>query len=148
MNQHFDFDKIMDYDTESILDSTQVINPIWKELDSKIASCQNKLNYRFKKFGDIELHPETDQEKLKKQIKEKAKLRKEINALEKEIKDIKEKRSDVSKHIDFKDLPDDAKFKKHNSNNRLLLNTIKMIDYRAESVTVGSVAHTAGESRT
>jgi prepilin-type processing-associated H-X9-DG protein len=133
MNQHFDFDKIMEYETESIPGSTQVINPIWKDLDSKISLCRSKLNYRFKKFGDMELHPETDQEKLKKQIKEKKKLRKEIDALEKEIENIKEKRSDVSKHIDFKDLPDDAKFEKHNSNSRLLLNTIKMIDYRAET---------------
>ncbi|QTA82300.1 Uncharacterized protein dnl_46740 [Desulfonema limicola] len=30
-------------------------------------------------------------------------------------------------------MPEDAKFEKHNSNSRLLFNTIKMIDYRAET---------------
>ncbi|MCK5542116.1 MAG: hypothetical protein KAI40_05440 [Desulfobacterales bacterium] len=52
---------------------------------------------------------------------------------EDELEKLKKKRSDVPKHIDFGDLPDDLKFKKLKSSSRLLLNTIKMIDYRAET---------------
>ncbi len=133
MKQHFNFDKIANYETESIADSTQVINPLWKEPDSKIKTLQSKLNYRLKKFGALELHPETNKEKREKQIKEKTKLKKEIDKIENKIEELKKERSSVSKHIDYKDLPEDAKFEKHNSNSRLLFNTIKMIDYRAET---------------
>jgi len=81
----------------------------------------------------MEPHPETDQEKLKKQNTAKAELREEINQMENELEKLKEKRSAVSKHIDFQDLPDNDKFAKLWSGSRLLLNTIKMTDYRAET---------------
>ena len=133
MKQHFDFDKILEYTVEEISGPIKVINPDWKELDYEIRKLQNKLNYRMKKFGAIELHPETDLKKLEKQINVKAELREEIELMEHEIDGLKEKRTDVSKHIDFDDLPDNEKFKKLRSSSRLLLNTIKMIDYRAET---------------
>jgi hypothetical protein len=133
MHQHYDFDKVMEYMTEDISGTIQVINPAWKDLDYKIRSFQNKLNYRLKKFGAMELHPETDPKKLEKQITEKAELCEEIDLTEKALEELKKKRSAVSKHIDFKNLPDDMKFEKLKSSSRLLLNTIKMIDYRAET---------------
>ncbi|QTA82301.1 Uncharacterized protein dnl_46750 [Desulfonema limicola] len=74
MKQHFNFDKISGYETESIADSTQVINSLWKEPDSKIKTLQSKLNYCLKKFGTLELHPETNKEKREQQIKEKTEL--------------------------------------------------------------------------
>jgi len=133
MKEHFNFDRIMDYETESLADSTQVINPVWKELDFKIKNFQNKLNNRLKKFGDLELHPETDEKKREEQIKEKTKLKKDIDIIENKTEELKKERSSVSKHIDYKELPEDAKFEKHNSNSRLLFNTIKLMDYRAET---------------
>jgi SMC interacting uncharacterized protein involved in chromosome segregation len=78
-------------------------------------------------------HTSKNSDKLEKQITVKAELREEIDLIENEIVDLKEKRSSVSKHIDFADLPIDHKFEKLKSNSRLLLNTIKMIDYRAET---------------
>ncbi len=133
MHQHYDFDKVMENMTEEISGPIRVINPKWKDLDYKIRSCQNKLNYRLQKFGAMELHPETDQKKFEKQIRTKAELLLDIDLMENELKELKEKRSAVSKHLDFQDLPEDAKFEKLKSSSRLLLNTIKMIDYRAET---------------
>lgn len=133
MHQHYDFDKVMEYVTEEISDPIKVINPGWRDLDYKIRSLRSKLNYRLKKFGDMELHPEKDVTKLEKQITEKAELREEIDLMEKELKNLKDQRSAVPKHYDFDELPEDAKFEKLRSSSRLLLNTIKMIDYRAET---------------
>ncbi len=133
MHLHYDFDKVAEFMTEEISGQVRVVNPTWKNHDYKIRSCQNKLNYRLKKFGAMELHPETDQEKLEKQNMAKAELKEEIDFMEKELDELKEKRSAVSKHIDFQDLPDDEKFEKLKSGSRLLLNSIKMTDYRAET---------------
>ncbi len=133
MHQHYDFDKVMEYMTEEISGLTKVINPVWKDLDYRIRSCRGRLNYRIKKFGDMELHPETDRVKMEKQITEKAELREDIDLMEKELEELKKKRSSVSKHIDFQNLPEDKKFEKLKSSSRLLLNTIKMMDYRAET---------------
>ncbi|MCP4458581.1 MAG: hypothetical protein GY816_11245 [Cytophagales bacterium] len=133
MHQHYDFDKVAEFMTEVISDPIQVVNPIWKNHDYKIRSCQNKLNTRLKKFGAMELHPEVDQEKLKKQSRAKTELIEEISLMENELEKLKEKRSAVSKHVDFQDLPDNEKFEKLKSGSRLLLNTLKLIDYRAET---------------
>ena len=133
MHQHYDFDKVMENVTGEISGPIQVVNPKWKELDYEIRSCQNKLNYRMQKFGAMELHPETDRKKLEKQIEKKAELLLEIDLMENELEELKEKRAAVSKHLDFQDLPEDEKFEKLKSSSRLLLNTIKMIDYRAET---------------
>jgi hypothetical protein len=133
MHQHYDFDKVLEHATEEISGPIQVVNPEWKDLDYKIRSCQTKLNYRLKKFGAEELHPETDERKLEKKIMEKAELLEDIDLMENELEELKKKRSATPRHIDFKDLPEDMKFEKHKSGSRLLLNTIKMIDYRAET---------------
>ena len=53
--------------------------------------------------------------------------------MENEIEELKKERSAFPKHLDFYDLPEDMKFEKHKSGSRLLLNTVKMIDYRAET---------------
>ncbi len=150
MSQHYDFDKIIEYMTEEISGPVKVVNPVWRDLDYKIRSWQNKLNYRLKKFGAMEIHPEIEQKKLEKQITAKADLMEEIDLIENEIEGIKKKRSDVSKHIDFHDLPNDVKFEKLKSSSRLLLNTIKMIDYRAEtamSVTLKKFLDRAQDAR-
>ena len=81
----------------------------------------------------MELHPETEQKKLENQIMEKAELLEEIDLMENEIEELKKERSAFPRHLDFHDLPEDMKFEKHKSGSRLLLNTIKMIDYRAET---------------
>ena len=150
MSQHYDFDKIIEYMTEEMSGPIRVVNPVWRELDYKIRSWQNKLNYRLKKFGAMELHPETEQKKLEKQITVKADLMEEIDLIENEIEGLKKKRSELSKHIDFHDLPRDVKFEKLKSSSRLLLNTIKMIDYRAEtamSVTLKKFLDRAQDAR-
>ncbi|MCK5519960.1 MAG: hypothetical protein KAI81_02510, partial [Candidatus Marinimicrobia bacterium] len=66
MHQHYDFDKVAEFMTEEISDTIRVVNPIWKNHNYKIRSCQNKLNTRLKKFGAMELHPEANHKKLKK----------------------------------------------------------------------------------
>ena len=81
----------------------------------------------------MELHPETDQKKLEIQITAKAELRMDIELMENQLGKLKNERAGVSKHIDFRDLPENMKFERLKSSSRLLLNTIKMIDYRAET---------------
>ena len=41
MHLHYDFDKVAEFMTEEISDPMRVVNPIWKNHDYKIRSCQN-----------------------------------------------------------------------------------------------------------
>ena len=63
MMQHFGIDKLLEYKTEPIAETTRVVNPAYRELDGKIRSNNSKLARRKAKFGAIVLEGELERGK-------------------------------------------------------------------------------------
>lgn len=133
MLAHFDFDGLTGYGTSSLSGLEMVVNPAWRTLDGKVNSATGRLNYRLSKFAAMELNPERDDKKREKQIKEKAELLEDIQQRENELARLKGERKAIPKHVELRELPDDLQFKCLDPSRRLFADTIKMIDYRAES---------------
>lgn len=53
--EHFGLDKLVDYCTEPVSESTEVVNPEYRQLDSLIKSNQGKLNRLLAKFATLTL---------------------------------------------------------------------------------------------
>lgn len=133
MLEHFDFDGLTGYGTSSLSGTEKVVNPSWRSFSSKINTINGKLKYRLAKFATVQLNPEQDDKKQEKQIKEKAQLIEEIDLLKNELEGLKEKRKDIPKHVELQSLPEELQFKCLDPSRRLFTDTIKMIDYRAET---------------
>ncbi len=66
----------------------------------------------------------------------KAVLLEEITAFQKKLEELKSKRSDLDKHIEISELPEEARFSKLKTQTKQLVDTVKMIAYRAETAMV------------
>jgi hypothetical protein len=79
------------------------------------------------------LHPESDATALAKWEKRKAELVEEIEQLEHELTDINSQLKTTPSHLEWDKLPETEKFQRLAPSRKQLVDTIKMIAYRAET---------------
>ncbi len=139
MMQHFDIDQINEHGAQSIPDTQRVVNPAWRELNRKKNSIVNKLRYRQSRFGSMTIHPETKDEPEKYEIwvDKKAKLFEEIQDYEHQRDKMKSELKNTDKHITLAELDEKDKFHGLRPGRRRLVETVRMIAYRAETAMVG-----------
>jgi prepilin-type processing-associated H-X9-DG protein len=131
--EHFGLDKLVDYCTEPVSDSTQVVNPEYRQLDSQIKSSQGKLNRLLARFATLTLDAPIEPGKVEPFLQKKAVCQEDIEAFQTQIRKLKEKRKQVLHHIKVKDLPEQEQFKQLSTQSKHFIDTIKMIAYRAET---------------
>ena len=131
--EHFGLDKLVDYCIEPVSESTQVVNPEYRQLDSQIKSSQGKLNRLLAKFATLTLNAPIEPDKVEPFLQKKSVCQEEIEAFQAQIKGLKEKRKQVAHHIKVKDLPEEDQFKQLSTQSKHFIDTIKMIAYRAET---------------
>jgi len=139
MMQHFDIDVLLEYGVTQFPDTEKVINPSWRQLNRSRNSLQNKLRYRRARFAEMTMHPETEDEpaKYRNWLKKKADLLEEIENFEYQLKKLKAKLKDTSKHITWGELDEKDKFLRLLPGKKRLMDTIRMVAYRAETAMVG-----------
>lgn len=133
MMQHFGIDKLLEYKTDPIAETTRVVNPAYRELDGKIRSNNSKLARRKAKFGAIVLEGELEKKKVKEYERQKAELQDEISFLQKQTDELKARRKECPRHISFAELPEGEQFSALANDKKQIVDTIKMIAYRAET---------------
>ena len=120
-------------ETEVKMPAGEVINPLWRELDRKRRSLKSKLTNRSTRYAALDLHPEPDETKAARWSRQKADLVEEIEQIEHELEAVKQQMADTSKHLDWECLPETDQFQRLLPSRKRLLDTIKMIAYRAET---------------
>ncbi len=141
MMEHFAIDLLIEYGTESFPATEKVVNPIWRELIRARNSLLNKLRYRRASFAEMTLRPEAegDQVKYHKWLKQKGELLEEIEHYERQLLELKMKLRETSRHIDWLDLNEEDKFYRLLPGRKRLMDTVRMIAYRAETAMVGMI---------
>ena len=71
---------------------------------------------------------------------QKAAAHDEIEHLQDELKTLKEQRKETPSHLDIKDLPEESRFRRLSTHSKQLLDTLKMIAYRAETAMANILA--------
>jgi transposase len=139
MMQHFDIDVLIDYGVAEFPDTEKVINPGWRQLNQSRNSLQNKLRYRRACFAEMTIHPENEDKpgKYNKWLKKKADLLEEIEKMEFQLNKLKAELKQTNKHITWKELDEKDKFLRLLPGRKRLMDTIRMIAYRAETAMVG-----------
>jgi len=131
--EHFGLDKLVDYCTEPVSESTEVVNPEYRQLGSQIKSSQGKLNRLLARFATLTLDAPIEPEKVEPFLQKKTACQEEIEAFQEQIKTLKEQRKQVAHHIKVKDLPEKDQFEQLSTQSKHFIDTIKMIAYRAET---------------
>ena len=134
MMEHFAIDLLNEYRTEEILETERpVVNPRWRELDRQKRSVKSKLTHRQARFAALTLHPESDESALAEWGRRKAELVEEIEQLDHELTDINSQLKATPSHLDWDKLPETEKFQRLAPSRKQLVDTVKMIAYRAET---------------
>lgn len=140
MRQHFGIDLLSEYRTEEIPGTKRpVVNPSWRERDRQFRSLKGQLTHRQSRFAALTLHPEDDQKKLARWEQCKGALREEIEQLEHKLDEVREKRKETPKHIAWEKLSDEQKFPQLAPSRKHLMDTVKMVAYRAETAMMSIV---------
>lgn len=133
MKENYNLDKLIDYRTEPIPDTTRVVNPRYREFDGQIRSHTATLSRRLQAFGALHLHGDIETEKVQRFEKEKSELQTHINDLRQKIEQLKEERKNIPHHITVDQLPEEQRFDRLSTQSKHLVDTIKLIAYRAET---------------
>ena len=136
MREHYGLDRLVDYATEEIPDTTEVVNPEYRQLDGQVRSKQGLLNRRLAAFSAMTLKGEIKPGRVAAFEQKKAALQEEIEALQQALDELKRQRKAVKHHITIAELPEKARFKQLSTQSKHLVDTIKMVAYRAETAMV------------
>jgi transposase len=134
MLQHFELDALGEYRTEAIPGTNRpVVNPARRELDRQSRSLKSKLTQRQARFAALTLHPQAEESEIEKWERQKADLQEEIEQLENELNTCKERRGVTPQHLAWEELPEEQKFHRLAPGRKRLIDTVKLLAYRAET---------------
>ena len=135
--ENYGIDLLSEYQTEVIPGTNRpVVNPRWREVDSLIRSVQGKLTRKQAEFAAHTICPEMDQAALPKWEERKRALREAIEPLEQELVRLKQQRQTTPHHLKWEDYPVAEKFERLSPSRKRLMDTVRMIAYRAETAMV------------
>jgi hypothetical protein len=137
--EHFALDRLVDYRTEIISDSLRVVNPDYRHLDGRVRSVTGKLTRRLAKFAAMSLEEPIEPKHVEPFVRRKAALQEEIETLQHDLDALKAKRKETPHHVTVDELPEEARFRQLSTHSKHLIDTIKMIAYRAETAMANSL---------
>lgn len=133
MRQHYNLDRLAEYGVEAIPDTTRLINPAWRQLDSLIRKQNGLLSRQLVQFAQIQLPQELEPEQVEAYQLHKGQLQQAIEDRRQHIELLKTQRKGLPKHIQIKELPEQDRFTQLRAEKKHFLDTIKLIAYRAET---------------
>jgi len=137
--RNYSLDRLADYRTEAISEPLQVVNPDYRHLDGQVRSTTGKLNRRLANFAAITLNEPIEPKHVEPFLRRKASSQEEIEALQRHLDTLKAKRKETPHHIAIEELPEEVRFRQLSTQSKHLVDTIKMIAYRAETAMANSL---------
>ena len=116
-----------------------MVNPDYRHLDGQVRSTTGKLNRRLANFAAITLNEPIEPKHVEPFLRRKASSQEEIEALQRHLDTLKAKRKETPHHIAIEELPEEARFRQLSTQSKHLVDTIKMIAYRAETAMANSL---------
>lgn len=136
MGEHYGLDRLIEYGTQPLPDSTRVVNPAWRSLDSEIRRQLGLCTREQAQFGALHLPSEAAAEQIAVLTEAKAQRLQSLQTRQQEIDKLKEQRRQTPRHVELKDLPEQDRFSQLRTDRKHFVDTIKLIAYRAETALV------------
>ena len=133
MLQHYGLDRIIEYGTEVIPDATRVVNPAWRTLDSKVRREATLLSRANAEFGALHVSADASSDDTAAYEHHKGQLLHAVQQRQQALDALKAQRKATPHHVAIKDLPEADRFNQLRGDKKHLVDTLKMIAYRAET---------------
>jgi hypothetical protein len=136
MHEHYSLDRLVEYATAPLPETTRLVNPRWRELDSQVRRQRGLLAKEQAQFGGMSLPAEAGAQKVQEHEQAKGQLLQSIQKRQEQIEVLKAQRKEVGKHVTLKDLPEADRFHQLAPAKKHFVDTIKLLAYRAETLLV------------
>ena len=142
MREHFALDRLISYQVEKLDETTRVVNPAWRKLDREVRSLTAKLRPRLARFGAMNLTGTIEPPAVEAFLQKKAALQAEIQDLQEQLQKQKTQRTATDHHVALSQVPEAERFDRLSCGSKDLVDTIKLVAYRAET----AMAHVVREA--
>ena len=139
MRQHYGLDRLIEYGTEPIPETTVVVNPAWRQLDQRVRRERAVLHRLQTQFGALAFPSQPSASQVQHFEHEGGLLHEKIAQQETLLGQLKQQRRDTSPKLTLKELPEAQRFAQLKGEKKLFIDTIRLIAYRAESALAGEV---------
>lgn len=142
MLEHYGLDRLIEYGTEPLPDTTKVVNPSWRKLDGEVRKTAAILAKDRARFGALHLSTDVSPEESEQYELNKGQILQSIQEHQQKLETLKDQRKSTPKHVIIKDLPEKDQFSQLQSDKKQMIDTIKLIAYRAETTLVNIARQT------
>ena len=139
MREHYAIDRLVEYGTEPLPETTTVVNPARRQLESQIRREPALRDRDRAAVGVLSLSAAPEQPEQEAWQHHQARLHEALTAREAYLEELQAKRPDTPRHVALKDLPKEEQFPRLRAERKHFVDTIKLIAYRAETALVGTV---------
>jgi hypothetical protein len=146
MREHYAIDRLVEHGTEPLPETTTVVNPAWRQLDSQIRREQALRDRDHAAFGALSLSATPEPPELEAWQQQKARLHQTITVRQARLEEWKAQRKKTPRHVLLKELPPTEQFPRLRAERKHFADTIKLIAYRAETALVGTARETLARS--
>jgi hypothetical protein len=137
MRQHYGLDKLVEHGISPLPDTTKLVNPTWRRLDSQARRQAGELTRERARFAARTLTPQdASPAAIARHEQKKGEILVRIQTKEGELAETKAQRKTHPRHIELKDLPEADRVNQLIQGRKHFVDTIKLISYRAETALV------------
>jgi hypothetical protein len=142
MREHFGLDALVQYGTEEIPASVTVLNPAWRVLDGEVRKKQAEWKSLQKLQRNVGLTQPLSKAAVRSYEQHQGQVQERIEQLQPELEQLKKRRRQTPRQISVQDLPEPDRFTRLRTERKYLLDTLKMIAYRAETSMASTIRET------
>jgi hypothetical protein len=133
MREHFGLDALVQYGTEEVPATVTVLNPVWRELDSKVRKKHAERKSLQQLQQNVGLTEPLSEGAVRQYEQLQGELQERIEQLRPALDRLKQERKQTPRQIPVQELPEADRFTRLRTERKYFLDTIKMIAYRAET---------------
>jgi hypothetical protein len=133
MIEHFGLDRLIEYGTEPLPETTMVINPAWRRKDQQVRRERALLGREQAQFAALAAPAQGEPEALGAFEVQKGQLLEQIQQRQQKLNELKAERKETDRQVAIKDLPEEDRFTQLRTAKKHFVDTIKLIAYRAET---------------
>ena len=147
MRQHYALDHLISHTVEPLPATTRVVNPAWRALDSQRRSLASQLHRKLAEFGSRSLNAPIEPPAVAAWLQQKIALQAAIQVLETALQKVQEQRRQTAHHVALGELEVTQRYTRLSAASKDLVDTIKLIAYRAETAMATLVREALPEAR-
>jgi len=136
MGRHYGLDRLIEYGTEPLPETTTVVNPAWRRLDQAVRRERAQLERTRAQFGALSPPASTEPETVARYEQEQGRLLEQMGQQQTRWDQLKRQRKEAPRHLTLKELPEAERFTQLRTTTKHFVDTIKLIAYRAETALV------------